>query len=98
MSKPKSIRFSTLVKKYGPVTLAKPMSDEAWNKAVEEGRFATVYHGENGDWCTPVLALVRHHGFCNTICKIAFAKPLPPEVKTIVGMKDNDDAFTLCNP
>lgn len=90
------IRFSTLVRDFGPVTVAKTMPDADWNKAVAEGRFATVYHAEN-DWCTPVLAVVKRHGCCNTICKIAFTKPLPADITEIIGMRNSNAAFQLVN-
>jgi hypothetical protein len=89
--------FTTLLTKHGPVTRADKMTDEAWNKAVSERRFMTVYHGES-DWCTPLVGVVGHHGCCNTICKLAFAKPIPSSVQDIIGMRDNDTAFALCNP
>jgi len=91
------IRFSTLSRKYGPVVRADKMPDAEWQKAVAEGRFATVYHAEN-NWCEPVVAVIRRHGCVNTLCKLAFAKPVPPDVGTVVGMRNNDEAWSLCNP
>jgi hypothetical protein len=91
------MRFATLLKNHGPVHRATALSEADWQRAVTEGRFATVYHGES-DWCTPLLAVVRHHGCVNTLCKITFARPLPAGVDEIIGLRDNDDAWTLCNP
>lgn len=92
----KSIRFSTLLAKYGPVKKATRCSQTEWQLAVKENRFCTVYHGQN-DYCTPVEALVAHHGCVNTICKLVFTKPLPPDVNRITGMRNNQEAFDLCN-
>ena len=94
--KPTRITFARLVKRCGPVKRALDVPDAEWQKAVSEGRFATVYHGEN-DWCTPLTAMVGHHGYCNTICKILWAKPLPKNYKEIIGMR-NSDAWKACNP
>lgn len=93
----KSIRWSTLVRDFGPVKHARSVSGDEWERAVSEGRMATVYHGAS-DWSTPVEAVPRHHGCVNTICKIVFAKPLPKEIVTIVGMRNSDSAFEICNP
>jgi len=93
----KKIRFSTLVRDYGPVQHALAMRPKAWRKAWDEGRTATVYHADDGDWCAPVIALVRRAGFVNTICKIAWAKPLPDDVTEIIGMRDNPEAWDLCH-
>lgn len=90
------MRFSTLSRDFGPLFHAKFMSKEAWDKAWKEGRFMTVYHSES-DWRTPVFGLVRHDGFVNTICKVAFSKVLPKGIEQIVGMRDSDEAFKLCN-
>jgi hypothetical protein len=92
----KSIRFSTLLAKYGPVKKATRCTQAQWQLAVKENRFCTVYHGES-NFCTPVEALVAHHGCVNTICKLIFAKPLPPDVNRITGMRNNQEAFDLCN-
>ena len=92
----KAIRFSTFVRDCGPVRLARSVTDSEWTAAVQEGRFATIYHGES-DFCTPLVGIVRH-GCVNTICKIVFAKPLPADVDTIVGMRNNQVAWDLCNP
>ena len=82
------IRFSTLASKYGPVTLAETMEDADWDRAVVEGRYATVYHAEN-DLTEPADAMVGHHGFVNVLCKIAFAKPLPQSVLMVNGMRSD---------
>ena len=92
----KSIQFSTLVAKYGPIRHAEKCRVDEWKRAVSEKRFCTVYHGEN-DHATPLEALVNHHGCVNTICKLVFAKPLPSDVTRIIGMRDNQEAFDLCN-
>jgi len=92
----KSIRFSTLLAKYGPVKKATQCTQTEWQLAVKENRFCTVYHGES-DFSTPVEALVARHGCVNTICKLTFAKPLPPAVNSIIGMRNNQVAFHLCN-
>jgi hypothetical protein len=92
------IRFTTLAKKFGPVQRADRMTNPAWNAAVAERRFATLYHNDNGDWGTPVIGLVAHHGCCNAICKIAWAKPLPRHITEIIGLRNSDEAFALCNP
>ena len=92
----KSIRFSTFLEKNGPVKRATQCTQTEWELAVKENRFYTVYHGEN-DLCTPVEALVAHHGCVNTICKLVFTKPLPSDVNCIVGMRNNQEAFDLCN-
>ena len=93
----KSIRFTTLLAQYGPIKHAQQCSHDEWIKAVAEKRFCTVYHGEN-DYATPLEALVARHGCVNTICKLTFAKSLPPDITRIVGMRDNQEAFDLCNP
>lgn len=97
MKSPTSIRFSTLLKKHGPLKLASACSTAEWNRAMHECRLFTVYHAE-GDWCTPVLGVINHHGCVNTICKVVFTKPVPAFVTQVIGMKDNDDAFALVNP
>lgn len=91
----KTIRFGTFVRDCGPVRRACDVSDAEWTAAVADGRFATVYHGEN-DYCTPVEAIVRH-GMVNTLCKIVFASPLPAGVDTIIGMRRSQAAWDLCN-
>lgn len=83
-----TIRFSTLASKYGPVTLAETMEDADWDRAVAEGRYATVYHSEN-DHADPVDAMVGHHGFVNVMRKIAFAEPLPEGVLMVNGMRSD---------
>jgi len=92
----KSIRFTTLVAKYGPVKHATRCNNDDWKQAVMEKRFCTVYHSEN-DHATPLEALVAHHGCVNTVCKLVFAKPLPPDITRIIGMRDSQEAFDLCN-
>jgi hypothetical protein len=92
----KAIRFSTFLRDCGPVRLACSVTPEEWTAAVEEGRFATIYHGES-DFCTPLVGIVRH-GMVNTICKIVFARPLPAGVDTIIGMQNSEQAWDLCNP
>lgn len=92
----KAIRFSTFLRDCGPVRLACSVTDAEWTAAVQEGRFATVYHGES-DWNTPLFGIVQH-GMVNTICKIVFEKPLPAGVDTIIGMRNNQVAWDLCNP
>lgn len=92
----RSMRFSTLLARYGPVMRSDKISQRRWNKAVAERRFMTVYHADN-DWNLPVAGLVGHHGFVNTICKLAFAKPLPADVNEIIGMRDHQEAFEICN-
>lgn len=92
----KSIRFSTLLAKYGPVKRATDCTRAEWELAVGERRFCTVYHGEN-DYGTPLEALVGRHGCVNTLCKLTFAKPLPAEVDRIMGMRENQRAWELCN-
>ena len=57
----------------------------------------TVYHSES-DTCTPVLGCIRRDGFVNTICKLAFAKPVPESITEVIGMKNSSEAFFLCNP
>ena len=91
-----SIRFSTLLAKYGPVKKATQCTQAEWELAVKENRFCTVYHGES-DYGAPVAGLVAHHGCVNTICKFTFAKPLPAEVNRITGMRNNEEALDLCN-
>lgn len=91
----KSIRWSTFIRDFGPVKEAHSVNNEDWKKAISEGRFATVYHGES-DWTTPIQARPRHHGFVNTICKIVFDKPLPPGITRIVGLRDSQTAFEIC--
>ena len=91
----RSIRWTTFVRDFGPVMAADSVSDAEWKKAVNEGRFATVYHGES-DWVTPLQAIPRHHGCVNTICKIAFKKPLPESIGAIVGLRDNQSAHDIC--
>lgn len=91
----KTIRFSTFLRDCGPVRRACNVTDSEWTAALEEGRFATIYHGES-DLDTPLVGIVRH-GFVNTICKIVFAKPLPAGVDRIVGMRNSEQAWDLCN-
>ena len=93
----RSIRFSTLVNKHGPLKLAKACSQREWEAAVQQRRFFTVYHAEN-DFCTPVIGFIGHHGFVNTICKVVFARPVPPTTTQVIGMRNNDAAFALVNP
>ena len=93
----RSIRFSTLVNRHGPLKLAQACSQREWGQAVQERRFFTVYHAEN-DWCTPVIGLIGHHGCVNTICKVVFTHPVPATITRIIGMRNNDAAFTLVNP
>jgi hypothetical protein len=90
------MRFATLFKNYGPVRRAEGLTPEEWELAVKEKRFMTVYHSET-DWCTPIIGVVGHHGFVNTMCKLAFAKPLPAEVKEVIGLKSHQEAWSLCN-
>ena len=93
----KSIRFSTLLAKHGPLKHAEQCTEAEWKLAVSEKRFCTVYHGEN-DHATPLEAMVAHHGCVNTLCKFTFAKSLPPDVSRIIGMRNNPEAFDLCHP
>ena len=93
----RSIRFSTLVRKYGPLKLAKVCSQHEWEAAVQERRFFTVYHAEN-DFCTPVIGFIGRHGCVNTICKVVFTRPVPPTTRKVIGMRNHDAAFTLVNP
>lgn len=92
----KTIRWSTFLRDFGPVKKATYVNDADWKRAISEGRFATVYHGES-DWNTPLQAIPRRHGFVNTICKIVFEKPLPEGIEAIVGMRDSETAFETCN-
>lgn len=91
----KTMRFSTLVKKHGPVRRADTLTDAEWALAIERGCFATVYHASK-DTITPVLALVGRHGCVNAICKIAWESPLPPDVEEIVGLRNNEAAWRIC--
>lgn len=93
----RKMRFNTLVRDHGPVQHAENMKQKDWKKAWDEGRTATVYHADEGDWCAPVIARVRVDGFVNTICKIAWAKPLPDDVTEIIGMRNNQEAWDLCH-
>ena len=90
------IRFSTLLRDHGPLRVATRIPHDEWMAALAERRFMTVYHSEK-NWCEPVAGLVAHHGFCDTICKVVFAKPLPPEVTEVIGMRDSQEAWDLCN-
>jgi len=92
-----TIRFSTLVNQHGPLKLASACNHHEWEQAKRERRFFTVYHAEN-DSSTPVLGLIGHHGCVNTICKVVFARPVPPETTEVIGMRNNDAAFALVNP
>ena len=92
-----AIRFSTLLNQHGPLKLAKACSQREWEDAVRERRFCTVYHAEN-DWCTPVVGFIGRHGCVNTICKVVFARPVPPAITQVIGMRNNDAAFALVNP
>ena len=92
----KAIRFSTLVKNHGPLKLAKACSQREWDQAVQQRRFFTVYHAEN-DFCTPVIGFIGHHGCVNTICKVVFARPVPAATTQVIGMRNNETAFTLVN-
>lgn len=92
-TKAKRVRFATLVRECGPVTHACAMTTADWQKAHAEGRFMTVYHGDNGDFCTPVAAQIRHDGFVNTICKLATARPIPADWQEVIGLRDNQDAW-----
>jgi hypothetical protein len=91
-----TIRFATLLKHYGPVKRATQCQAEEWKQAVSEKRFGTVYHGES-DFATPLEGVVAHHGCVNTLCKLVFARPLPPDVERIIGMRDSQEAFDLCH-
>ena len=91
-----TIRFSTLVRKHGPLKQATACNQQEWELAKTERRFFTVYHAEN-DWCTPVLGLIGHHGCVNTICKVVFARPVPPEITEVIGLRNSDEAFALVN-
>ena len=91
------IRFSTASRKFGPIRHAQKCSQQEWESAVREGRTATVYHAEN-DWCTPVCALIRRSGCVNTICKIVFTTRPPDDIDEIIGMRNSEEAFSLCNP
>ena len=92
-----AIRFSTLVRKHGPLKLAKACSQREWEQAVRERRFFTVYHAEN-DWCTPVVGFIGHHGCVNTLCKVVFTRPVPPTITKVIGMRNSDAAYALVNP
>ena len=92
----KAIRFRTLVMNHGPLKLAKACSQREWDQAVQQRRFFTVYHAENG-FCTPVIGFIGHHGCVNTICKVVFARPVPPATTQVIGMRNNEAAFTLVN-
>ena len=89
-----AIRYSTLERDYGPVRKATLLSNREWKSAVDEQRFATVYHPE-GDWVTPDVAMVGYHGGCNAICKIVWAKPLPARVVRIIGMRNSRKALEV---
>ena len=91
------MRFSTLLRDYGPIKRATQCSDVEWRAACAARRFLTVYHGED-DWCTPVIGLVAHHGCVNTLCKLVTTRPVPPQVEEIIGLRDNQDAWDLCQP
>ena len=91
-----TIRFSTLVKKHGPLKPATACAPQEWEQAKAERRFFTVYHAEN-DWCTPVLGRIGHHGCVNTICKVVFARPVPPAITDVIGLRNNDEAYALVN-
>lgn len=91
------MRFSTLSRDCGPLKRATECTQAEWTLAVKERRFMTVYHGET-DWCTPVVGLVNHHGTINTMLKVVFGKPLPANITEIIGMRNSDEAFALCNP
>ena len=91
------IRFSTLLRDFGPLQQAKGLTEAAWKRAVAEGRFMTVYHGES-DWCTPVVGVVRHHGCVSTLCKVVFTRPVPAAVTEVIGMRECETAWQLCDP
>jgi len=95
--KNKGITFKKLQRDFGPVFHAEFVLKPEWEKAVSEKRFATVYHGENNDWATPIEATPNHHGFANTLCKIVFSKPLPNNVSYIFGMRNNSEAMRICS-
>lgn len=90
------MRFSTFMAKHGPVKKATHCTGPEWESAVKENRFCTVYHSEN-DHATPVEGVVGRHGFVNTLCKLMFTKPLPPQIDRIIGMRNSPEAFDLCN-
>lgn len=92
-----AIRFSTLVRRHGPLKLATTCNEQEWDAALRERRFLTVYHSEN-DWCTPVVGFIGHHGCVNTLCKVVFTQPVPPTTTRVIGMKDNEAALALVNP
>ena len=91
-----TIRFATLARKHGPLKQAVDCNQQEWEQAKAERRFFTVYHAEN-DWCTPVLGLIGHHGCVNTICKVVFARAVPPQIMEVIGMRNSDQAFALVN-
>lgn len=90
--KPKTMRFATLQRDFGPVVKATSISEAEWKEARRELRYMTVYHPSGGPWDLPVLGVVAHDGCCDTVCKAVFAKPVPPWVKEITGMRHNIDA------
>ena len=93
----KSIRFARLVQDHGPLKKATACSQQEWERAKEERRFFTVYHAEN-DWSTPILGVIGHHGCVNTICKVVFARPVPPEITEVIGLRNSSAAFDLVRP
>lgn len=98
----RSIRFSTLLRDYGPLVNARHLTEAEWKRVVvdaefhQHGRFMTVYHGES-NWCEPLIGLVNRHGFVNAIGKYVFSKPLPPEITEVHGMRDSQAAWLLVN-
>ena len=91
-----TICYRTLVRQHGPLKLATACTPQEWEQAKAERRFFTVYHAEN-DWCTPILGRIGHHGCVNTICKVVFARPVPPYISEVIGLRNNDEAFALVN-
>ncbi len=92
-----AIRFSTLVRKHGPLKLAQTCNQPEWDAALRERRFFTVYHSEN-DWCTPVTGFIGQHGCVNTLCKVVFTHPVPPTTNQVIGLRNSEAAFALVHP
>lgn len=88
-----SVRYTTLVKRFGEPTCMKDGSVEScqmFAKAVAENRIITVHHRES-DWCEPEWAELGLHSV-NVLVRLIFPKPLPyPSDTVVLGVKKHFD-------
>jgi hypothetical protein len=78
----KTMRFSTLVRDFGPCRLA-PTTNRDYRRAVERGRVLTIHHGERA---RDALYGEPGHHVCNVVERVAFRRPLPAGLITVTGI------------